>query len=49
MKEAPLVLPSFGQETRVEQTEAFLSGEKKIQDLSNRMNLFMEKRLEQTL
>ena len=43
MKEAPLVLPSFGKETRVEQTEAFLSGEKKIQDLSNRMNLFMEK------
>ncbi len=43
VKEAPLVPPSLGKETRVEQTEAFLSGEKKIQDLSNRMNLFMEK------
>jgi chemotaxis signal transduction protein len=43
MKEAPLVPPSLGKETRVEQTEALLSGEKKIQDLSNRMNVFMEK------
>jgi hypothetical protein len=43
MKEVPPPPPSVGKETRVEQTEAFLSGEKKIQDLSNRMNLFMEK------
>jgi chemotaxis signal transduction protein len=43
MKEVPLAPPSFGKETIVEQTEAILSGEKKIQDLSNRMNLFMEK------
>lgn len=43
MKETPLAQPPFGKEERIEKTEAFLSIEKKIQDLSNKMNLFMEK------
>ena len=43
MKETPLAQPPFGKEERIEKTEAFLSIERKIQDLSNKMNLFMEK------
>ncbi len=42
MKETPLAPPSFGKEEEIEKTEPILSGDKKIEDISNKMNLFME-------
>ncbi len=41
MKEAKVVQPSFGKAERVEQPDFSVSGEKKIEDMSNKMGLFM--------
>jgi hypothetical protein len=43
MKETTIAPPPFGKEEKIEKTETSLPGEKMIQDLSNKMNLFMEK------
>jgi chemotaxis signal transduction protein len=43
MKDTQIIQPSFGKGERIEKTEVFIPGEKKMEDLSNKMNLFMEK------
>jgi chemotaxis protein histidine kinase CheA len=43
MKEAKIVQPSFGKPEASDKTEVSNPGEKKIEDMSNKMNLFMAK------
>jgi hypothetical protein len=43
MKESKIIQPSLSPGEGVEKGEIAISGEKKIEDLSNKMNLFMEK------
>ncbi len=42
MKHAKIIQPSFGRGDGVEKAEVSIPGEKKIEDISNKMNLFME-------
>ena len=43
MKEAKIVQPSLGKAEGIEKTEISIPGEKKMEDISNKMNLFMAK------
>jgi hypothetical protein len=43
MEDTQIIQPSFGKGGRIEKTEVSMPGEKKIEDLSNKMSLFMEK------
>ena len=43
MKETEIIPPSFRKKEGIEKSEGPLPGEKKIEDLSNKMNLFMAK------
>ena len=43
MKESKIIPPSFDKGEGIEKKEISIPGEKKIEDMSNKMNLFMEK------
>ncbi len=43
MKETKIVQPSLGKSEGIEKTEISIPGEKKMEDISNKMNLFMAK------
>ena len=43
MKESKIIQPSFSKGEAIEKTEISISGEKKIEDMSNKMSLFMTK------